>query len=121
MSSLGLHLVWCPKYRHRLLGGRVADRLDGSVDEIAVESGREIVAREVMPDRVHVFVRVRPTDPPAEVVRRSKGRTGRALRDELVWLRQRRVRWSKSYSAASVGHVSDQTVRRYIEHRWDAA
>lgn len=113
--------MWCPKYRRRLLGGRVAARLNGLLDEIAVDNDWEIVAREVMPDHVHVFVRVRPTDSPAEVARRFKGRTSRVLRAELAWLGTRRALWSKSYFAASIGYVSETTVRRYIEHQWDAA
>ena len=74
-----------------------------------------------MPDHVHVFVRVRLTDSPAEVVRRFKGRTGRVLRAEFARLGRRSVLWSKSYFAASVGYVSERTVRRYIEHQRDAA
>lgn len=31
-----------------------------------------------------------------------------------------KVLWSPAYFAASVGYVSDTTVRRYIEHQWDA-
>lgn len=121
VTSLGLHLVWCPKYRRRVLGSRVATRLDELLAEIATENEWEILAGEVMPDHVHIFVRVRPTDSPAEVVRRFKGRTSRVLRAEFPWLGRQRVLWSKSYFAASVGYVSEQTVRRYIEHQWDAA
>jgi len=119
VTSLGLHVVWCPKYRKRLLGGRVALRLNELLDEIAGENDWRIVAREVMPDHVHIFVRVRPTDSPAEVARKFKGRTSRVLRAEFAWLGRRRVLWSKSYFAASVGYVSEATVRRYIEHQWD--
>jgi len=120
VSSLGLHVVWCPKYRRRVLGGRVATRLNELLDEIAADNDWQIVARDVMPDHVHIFVRVRPTDSPAEVARKVKGRTSRVLRAELAWLGRRRVLWSKSYFAASVGYVSEATVRRYIEHQWEA-
>lgn len=119
VTSLGLHVVWCPKYRTRVLGGRVAFRLNELLDEIAAENDWQIVAREVMPDHVHIFVRVRPTDSPAEVARRFKGRTSRVLGAEFAWLGRRRVLWSKSYFAASVGYVSESTVRRYIDHQWD--
>jgi len=119
VTSLGLHVVWCPKYRGRLLGGRVALCLNELLDEIAGENDWQIVAREVMPDHVHIFVRVRPTDSPAEVAAKFKGRTSRVLRAEFAWLERRRVLWSKSYFAASVGYVSKATVRRYIEHQWD--
>jgi len=121
VTSLGLHVVWCPKYRKRLLGGRVAARLNERLDEIAADNDWQIVAREVMSDHVHIFVRVRPTDSPAEVARKFKGRTSRVLGAEFAWLGRRRVLWSKSYFAASVGYVSGATLRRYIEHQWDAA
>jgi putative transposase len=121
VSSLGLQVVWCPKYRRRLLGGRVARRLGELLDQIADEQGWQIVANEVMPDRVHLFVRVGPTHAPASVVRAFKGRAARVLGQEFPHLRNHaKVLWSPWYLAASVGYVSASTVRRYIEHRWDA-
>ncbi len=121
VCSLGLHLVWCPKYRRRILGGRIAARLDELLEQIAAEHGWQIVAKEVMPDHVHLFVRVGPADAPASVVRAFKGRTARVLRQEFPYLRSRaKVLWSPAYFAASVGYVSETTVRRYIEHQWDA-
>jgi putative transposase len=69
---------------------------------------------------VHLFLRVGPTDAPAQVVRAFKGRTARVLRQEFQHLhRFATVLWSPSYFAASVGYVSESTVRRYIDHRWD--
>ena len=121
VCSLGLDLVWCAKYRRRVLGGRVARRLDELIEQIADEHGWQIVAHEVMPDHVHLFVRVGPTDSPAAVVRAFKGRTARVLRAEFLYLRRfAKVLWSPSYLAASVAYVSETTVRRYIEHQWDA-
>jgi len=91
------------------------------LERVADERGWQIVVKEVMPDHVHVFVRVGPTDAPAQVVRAFKGRTARVLRSEFPHLRNHaKVLWSPSYFAASVGYVSESTVRRYIEHRWDA-
>ncbi len=120
VCSLGLHLVWCSTYRRRVLGGRVAARCGELLEQIAAEHEWEIVAKEVMPDRVHLFVRVGPTDAPAAVVRAFEGRTARVLREEFSYLRQfAKVLWSPSYFAAWVGYVSESTVRRYIEHQWD--
>jgi putative transposase len=121
VCSLGLHLVWCQKYRRRVLGGRVARRLDELIVQIAYEHDWQIVAQEVMPDHVHLFVRVGPTDSQPVVVRAFKRRTARALRPEFPYLRRfAKVLWSSSYFAASVGYVWESTVRRYIEHQWDA-
>jgi putative transposase len=121
VSSLGLHVVWCPKYRRRILGGRVARRCGELLGQIADEHGRRIVAKEVMPDHVHLFVRVGPSDASAAVVRAFKGRSARVLRQEFPHLRNHaKVLWSPWYFAASVGYVSESAVRRYIEDRWDA-
>ncbi len=117
---MGLHLVWCPKYLRRILGGRVAARCGELLEQIAGEHGWGIVAKEVRPDQVHLFVRVGPTDAPAAVVRAFKGRTARVLGQEFPYLRDRvKVLWSPSYFAALVGSVSELTVRRYIEHQGD--
>jgi putative transposase len=88
VCSLGLHLVWCPKYRCRILGGRVAARCDELLDQVAGERGWEIVATEVMSDQVHLFVLVGATDAPAAVVRAFRGRTARVLRQEFPYLRR---------------------------------
>ena len=121
VCSLGLHLLWCPEYRRRVLGGRVAVCWGELLERVAGEHGWEIVAKEVMPDDVQMFVRVGPRDGPAAVVRAFKGRTARVVRQEFGYLRRfARVLWSPSYLAASVGYVWESTVRGYIEHRWDA-
>lgn len=122
VCSLGLHLAWCPKYRRRVLGGRVARRLDELIEQIADEHGWQVVAHEVVPDHVHLFVRVGLTDAPVAVVRAFKGRTARGFRQEFFpQLRNfAQVLWSPAYFAASVGDVSATTVRRCIEHQWDA-
>ena len=121
VCSRGLHVVWCPKYRRRILGGRVARRLGGLLEQVAEEHGGQIVATEVMPDHLHLLVRVGPADAPAQVVRAVKGRTARVLRGEFLHLgNQAKLWWSPWYVVASVGYVSELTVRRDIEHQWDA-
>jgi putative transposase len=100
VCSLGLHLVWCPRYRRRILGGRVAARCGELLEQIADQRRGQIVAKEIMPDHVHLFVRVGPADAPAAVVRAFKGRTARVLRAKLGRLRRHaNVLWSPSYFA----------------------
>jgi putative transposase len=119
--SLGLHLVGCPKYRRPVLGGRVARRLDELIEAIADGHGWRMVAHEVMPDQVHLLVRVGPTDAPAAVVGAFKGRTARVLGQEIPHPRNfAKVLWWLAYLAASVGDVSETTVRGYVEHQCDA-
>jgi putative transposase len=120
VCSLGLRVVWCLKYRRRILGGRVARGCGEQLEQVAGEHGWRVVAEEVMPDLVHLFVGVGLTDAPARVVRALKGRTARVRRREFPHLcSHAEVLWSPSYFAASVGYVSESRLRRYIEHPWD--
>jgi putative transposase len=121
VQLLGRRMVWCPKCCHPVLGGRVARRLDELVEQIAGKHGWQIVAKEVIRDQVHLFVRVGPTYAPPQVVSAFEARIGRILRQEFPHLRGSATpSWSPSYFAASVGCVWESTLRRGIEHRWDA-
>ena len=114
--SLKYHLVWCPKYRRKVLVSPVDDRLKELLVETAEEHGMTVHSMEVMPDHVHLFVEADPTLSVAEIVNRFKGRSSRILRQEFASLRTRLpTLWSRSYYAGSVGAVSEGVVRRYIE------
>ncbi|WP_442946028.1 IS200/IS605 family transposase, partial [Nonomuraea sp. LPB2021202275-12-8] len=63
--DLGYHVVWCPKYRRRVLGGRVKTRLEELIRAKAAEHDWEIVALEVMPDHVHLLVKPHPKNSPS--------------------------------------------------------
>lgn len=121
VCSFGLHLAWCPKYRRRIVGGRVAAQCGELLEQIAGEHGWEIVAKEVMPDQVRLFVLVGTTDAPASVVRGLQGRAARMPGAEFPYVRRCvKVLWSPAYFATSVGCVSVSRVGRCIEHQWDA-
>ena len=97
--DLGLHVVWCPKYRRQVLSGQVGIGLRELIDAKAAEHGWRIVACEIMPDHEHLFVKTTPKDSPAFVANQFKGSTSRALRQEFPHLRSRLpTRWSRSYS-----------------------
>jgi putative transposase len=113
--SLKYHIVWCPKFRRPVLVDAIADRLRALLMEKSAELGMTIRALEVLPDHVHLVVESDPTRCVAEIVNRLKGFTSRTLREEFPSLRSRLpTLWSRSYYAGSVGHVSAQTVERYI-------
>ena len=110
------HLVWCPKYRRKVLVASVDNRLKELIAETAEEHGMTVHTMEVMPDHVHLFVEADPTLSVAEIVNRFKRRSSRILRQEYASLRSRLpTLWSRSYYAGSVGAVSEGVVRRYIE------
>lgn len=116
--SLKYHVVWCPKYRRPVLDGAVGKRLAVLLRKKASELEMEIHALEVMPDHVHLFVESDPRWCVAEIVNRLKGSTSHDLREEFPWLKSRLpTLWSRSYYAGTVGHVSEKTVKAYIENQ----
>jgi putative transposase len=118
--DLGYHVVWCPKYRRPVLAGPVKDRCEALIRAKAAEHGWRIVALEIMPDYVHLFVKAHPKHSPSYIANQFKGFTSHALRAEFPQLRSRLpTLWSKSYFAATVGAVSAATVRRYIDTQYE--
>jgi len=114
--SLKYHIVWCPKYRRKVLSQQIASRLKELLYQKATELDMEIHALEIMPDHVHLFVESDPTWAIAGIANALKGYTSRILRQEFASLKSRLpTLWSRSYYAGTVGHVSEKTVRKYIE------
>lgn len=77
-----------------------------------------IHALEITPDHVHLFVESDPRWSVAEILNRLKGFTSHELREQFPHLRSRLpTLWSRSYYAGTVGHVSEKTVKAYIENQ----
>jgi putative transposase len=118
--DLGYHVVWCPKYRRPVLTGPVKDRCEALIRAKAAEHGWRLVALEIMPDHVHLFVKAHLPDSPSHIANQFKGFTSRRLRQEFPHLRSRLpTLWSKSYFAATVGAVSAATVQQYIDTQYE--
>lgn len=80
--SCKYHIVWCPKYRRKVLINGVDTRLKELIHEIAKELQLEIIEIEVMPDHVHILLEVDPQFGIHRAVKALKGRTSRILRQE---------------------------------------
>ena len=116
--SCQYHVVWCPKYRRRVLINGVDERLKAILREVAVERRAEIIEMEVMPDHVHLLVLVDPQFGIHRLVRLLKGRSSHLLRQEFPWLRSRLpTLWTNSYFVATVGGAPLAVIRQYIENQ----
>lgn len=116
--NIGYHLIWCPKYRRKVLVGDVEVRLKELLTNKASEIGVTIETMEVMPDHVHLFVKSSPVLSPHYIVQQLKGFTSFQLRKEFSSLRTRLpTLWTRSYYCESVGHISEETVTKYIEEQ----
>ena len=116
---INYHLVFCPKYRRKLLVGEIKKRLSEVFDGVAKENGWQIIAKEIMPDHVHLFVYADVRTRPEIVVKRFKGRASRYLRREFPVLLKMPTLWTRSYFLSTAGNISSATIQKYIERQWD--
>lgn len=116
--NLSYHIIWCPKYRRKVLTDGVDTRLKQLLEEQAVNIGVELVELEVVSDHVHIFVRTTPDIAPNYVAGMLKGYTSRILRQEFPKLRSRLpTLWSRSYYVDSVGRLTENAIRQYIQEQ----
>ena len=109
------HIVFCPKRRKPVLVGSVAKDVERLIRLKCEEQGWEVVALEIMPDHVHLFVRAWPTTSVAEVVKQVKGITSHELRGKYPHLLKLPSLWTRSYFTSTAGNVSQEAIRRYID------
>lgn len=114
--SCKYHVVFCPKYRRKVLVGKVEARLKEIVHAVAAETEVEVIEMEVMPDHLHLLVEVDPQFGIHRFVKRVKGLSSRLLRGEFPSLRSRLpTLWTNSYFVSTVGGAPLTAVKQYIE------
>ena len=115
------HLVWCPRYGKPILEeAMVKEFLEDQMVTIAETGEYEVLALEVMPDRIHLFVSAPPFDSPADIVKVFKGVMALRLFKKFPELRNKCWKgklWSPSCYVGAAGHVSAETIQRYIEEQ----
>jgi len=112
---INYHLVWCPKRRKKILIGDVKTRLEQIIKEVASEKGIDILALEIMPDHLHLFVSAYPTIAVHKLIRFFKGRSSWLLRQEFPHLLKIPSLWTHSYFISTAGNVSSEAIKQYIE------
>ncbi|WP_100218544.1 IS200/IS605 family transposase [Alicyclobacillus hesperidum] len=116
--SCKYHVVWCPKYRRKVLVNGVDERLKEILQAVAEERRAEIIEMEVMPDHVHLLVEVDPQFGIHRLVKQMKGRSSRILRQEFPGLRSRLpTLWTNSYFVSTVGGAPLAVIKQYIENQ----
>lgn len=95
--------------------GAIEKRLRELLMERAGKIDITIENMEVLPDHVHLFVKSSPVNGPHYIVRQLKGFSSRILRLEFPSLLKMPSLWTRSYYCESVGHISELTIKRYIE------
>lgn len=114
--SCKYHIVWCPKYRRKVLTGRIAIRLRILIDELCNNMNIDIIEMEIMPDHIHMLIEINPQFPVHKAIKQIKGHTSRILRNEFKELRTKiPTLWTNSYFISTVGSMSLEAVKQYIQ------
>ena len=112
------HVVWCPKYRRKVLVDAIAKRLFGLIHKAASRYRAEIIALEIMPDHVHLLVEVDPQLGIHRLVKYIKGVTSHDLRKEFPSLSSRLPSlWTHSYFVSTVGGAPLEVIKQYVENQ----
>lgn len=116
--SCKYHVVWCPKYRRKVLIGSVAKRLNELIKQKCKEIQVEIIEMEIMPDHVHLLIEVDPQYGINRAVRSIKGFTSNVLRKEFKELTTKLPSlWTNSYFVSTIGGAPLEAVKHYIENQ----
>ena len=122
--SLHYHIVWCTKYRRPCFTTKeLADEMRDILSCIADRGDIDIQEMEVMPDHIHILCSFKPKYSITNVVKGLKGSSGRLffqshpeIRDSSFWGGRL---WAPSYYVGSVGNMSKDTIKRYIQNQYD--
>ena len=116
--SCKYHVVWCPKYRRKVLVNGVDSRLKELIIQICQEIQVEIIEMEIMPDHVHLLIEVDPQFGIHKAIKLIKGRTSRILRTEFPYLRTMLpTLWTNSYFVSTVGGAPLSVIKQYVENQ----
>ncbi len=112
------HLVWVTKYRYQVLRREVAERAREVLRPVAMSRDIQIERGHVSRDHIHMLVSCPPLLSPAKIVQYLKGVSSRKLQEEFPHLKKcywGQHLWSRGYFCATVGAVSQEQIREYIE------
>jgi len=113
--SCKYHIVWCSKYRRKVLVNRVEERFREIIKVISLERRVDIIEIEIMPDHVHLFVDLDPQYGVHRFIKNVKGASSRILRKEFKYLTTKLpTLWSNSYFVSTVGGAPLKAIKKYI-------
>lgn len=119
--NVNYHIVWSVKYRKAVLNKEIEAYLKELFQEIAEEKGFEVIMMEVgEQDHIHVFASAHPKIAPSYIVKMLKGISARKLFLKFHDLKKKLCGghlWNSSFYVETIGSISEETIRRYIENQ----
>jgi len=122
VTDLKYHFVWKTKYSHPVLRGEIGLRLRQILREVCLEREITIVQGNIRPNHIHMLVSAPTYLSPAKMAQYLKGRSSYRLQREFRELQKRywgQHLWGRGYFCVTVGAVTEEQVKRYIEQQED--
>lgn len=116
--KIAYHFVWCPKYRKAILQGEVATFVESEIRRLCADNKWEIGALNIQEDHVHLFLSALPSIAPSLIANTLKGITARQVFKQYPEVKQQLWGgsfWARSYYVGTVGDMTEETVKKYIE------
>ena len=119
ICQLAYHIVWCTKFRHKILNEEESVILKLILNETALAYNWKIGAMEIMPDHVHILIEAPHTIAPAAIAQTLKSISAVRLFYAFPYLKQKKFwgtgLWSKGTYYSTVGSTSEENIKKYIE------
>lgn len=116
--SCQYHVIFSPKYRRDILKDGVDTKVKEYFDHVSKKWGFEIIEMEIMPDHVHLLVDVNPDFGIKTVIAKLKGYSAKKMKEDFPHLKSRiPCIWTNSKFVSTVGSVSLEVVKKYIENQ----
>jgi putative transposase len=115
--KLQFHVVWIPKYRKRVIRGKMAIRIRRLLYEGCKMNRWYIRELKIKEDHIHMIIQISPKDSIADVINILKGGSSRIIRKEFPELEEflwGDSLWADGYFAETIGQVDEEVVRKYI-------
>jgi putative transposase len=117
VSLINYQFVFIPRWRREILVGEVEKDLKSLIETKTSSLRVSIVAMEVMPDHVHLFINATPQFSPDQIMFHLKGFTSRMLRLKYRSLLRMPSLWTRYYFVSTAGNVSSEAVQNYIANQ----
>ena len=114
------HIVWVPKYRHRILGGEVGKEVGECIRSFSAQKEVEILEMNIQPDHIHLVTMIPPKISISDYCGIVKGRTAIRVFNKYKGLKQKPYWgnhfWSKGYCVDTVG-LDSEMIRKYVKYQ----
>ena len=117
--DLYYHIVWCVKYRKKVLKDEVKDSLISIITNISANNNYELIEINTDLDHVHLLVGLSPQDSILTVMKTLKGVSARLLNKEREEILEKELwngyLWSPSYYIVTTNDNAIDNIKKYIK------